>query len=72
MGTDKDQLFENYIHIKEFAELIGKSPKTVQNWVSNGDIPHIKVGSSIMFKKTSVAAWLAAKEKKKNGKTRKL
>ena len=55
-------LFDNLITIKELADYIGVSPKTVQNWVAYRTIPFVRVGGKTRFRKTRIEAWLQTKE----------
>ncbi len=65
MGTDNGQLFENYITVKKFAELVGRKPRTIREWCKAGKVPFIRLeGGSIIFKVSSVDEWLASQEVK--------
>lgn len=35
--------------IRDVAAHFGVTPRTVQRWVSNGDIPHHKIGGALRF-----------------------
>lgn len=37
------------LNIKEAAEYLGVSPKTLYNWISEKKVPYVKVGYSVKF-----------------------
>jgi len=59
-------LFENRIvdllEIGEVAEVLGKSPQTIRNWIARREIPFVRVGNRNMVLKASLEAWLKSKE----------
>ena len=38
-----------YVTKREVAKRLGKSPRTIENWVSQGILPCIKVQRSVLF-----------------------
>ena len=61
-SSKKELLFDNLITIKELADYIGVSPKTVQNWVAYRTIPFMRIGRRTLFRKSRMEAWLQTKE----------
>ncbi|MBF0440691.1 MAG: helix-turn-helix domain-containing protein [Oligoflexales bacterium] len=62
-----NQLFENQLglmSVEDLARELGKSPKTIRNWVSKRQIPFVDIGRSVRFMRESIEAWLKSKEKK--------
>ena len=60
--SEKKPLFDNLITIKELADYIGVSPKTVQNWVAYRTIPFMRIGRRTLFRKSRIETWLQTKE----------
>jgi len=58
MGEKSDQ-----IRIKEVADILDVSEKTVYRMASEGEIPAFKIGGSWRFKRTEITEWL---EKQRN------
>ena len=51
---------ENFIGKNEVADRLGKTLRTVDNWMREGRIPFYKIGRSVCFKWSEVEAHLAA------------
>ena len=60
--SEKELLFDNLITIRELADYIGVSPKTIQNWVAYRTIPFLRIGKRTLFRKSRIEAWLQTKE----------
>lgn len=52
----------NYISIKDLAELIDVSPKTIHRQIDKEELKAIKVGSIYRIHKKDALAWLEEKE----------
>ena len=61
-ALEKEELFDNLITIRELADYIGVSPKTVQNWVAYRTIPFVRVGGKTRFRRSRIETWLQTKE----------
>ena len=48
----------NYLKLNELADYIKVSKSTVYKWCSNGQIPYIKTGKLLLFKKDAIDLWL--------------
>jgi len=43
---------------EQMAQILQVSPGTLRNWVSQGFIPHIKIGRAVRFDPKVIEAWL--------------
>jgi excisionase family DNA binding protein len=50
---------EPFINKEELARRLGKTLRTVDNWMSKGLLPYFKIGRSVAFKWSDVEAHLA-------------
>lgn len=50
---------EKYLTLKEVAELLKLSEKTLYRLAQQGDIPAFKVGGSWRFRTTDIDKWVA-------------
>lgn len=50
---------EPYITKNEVARRLGKTLRTVDNWMKRGILPYYKIGRSVVFKWSDVEATLA-------------
>lgn len=50
---------------REAAEFLGIRPATLQAWTSTGryDIPFLKIGRLVRFKRSALEAWLRKRER---------
>ena len=48
----------NYLNLNELADYIKVSKSTAYKWCSNGQIPYIKTGKLLLFKKDTIDLWL--------------
>ena len=46
------------LNVNEVAELIGLSPTTIYKKAKKGDIPHTRLGGTIIFHRGVIDAWL--------------
>ena len=53
-----------WLTLKQAAELVGVTPRTVQNWIKNGKIRGYQVVGRIRVKRSDVDALYQPKEKK--------
>lgn len=47
-----------YFNLNELASYIKVSKSTAYKWCSNGQIPYIKTGKLLLFKKDAIDLWL--------------
>ena len=47
-----------YLTLNELADYIKVSKSTAYKWCSNGQIPYIKTGKLLLFKKEDIDKWL--------------
>ena len=52
---------------KEVADLLKISPSTLSRLLSSGEIPHYKIGRSIRFSDSQIAAFLEIREVRHEG-----
>jgi excisionase family DNA binding protein len=59
-------LEEALLDTKSAAQLLGVSPRTIQAWVSEQRIPHVKLGvgrrSLTRFRPAALRAWIESQE----------
>ena len=55
---------DEWLTLKQAAELVGVTPRTVQNWIKNGKIKGYQVVGRIRVKQSDVDALYQPKEKK--------
>jgi len=60
---------DKLLNIEEVAEILCVKPATIYGWVSEGYIPHIKLGRLVRFDKVEVIDWVQ-NHKVKGRKTR--
>ena len=54
---------ESLLTLKEVAELLRVSHKTIYYWVHSSEIPHLKVGRHLRFKEREVIEFFETKTK---------
>ena len=47
-----------YFNLNELASYVKMSKSTIYKWCSNGQIPYIKTGKLLLFKKDAIDLWL--------------
>lgn len=52
--SDKPEVFG----IEECASVFDVHPKTIARWVRDGDLPAMKVGGSVVFRRDALDRWL--------------
>lgn len=57
-------LFDNLglVSVEDLAFALGRSPKTIRNWVAKRVIPFVQIQRRVMFRRESIEAWLKRKE----------
>ncbi len=48
------------INIRDAAELLCVSTKTIYRWIASGSLPHVKVGNQYRFSRGELLAWAAS------------
>lgn len=48
----------SYLTLDELKDYIKMSKSTIYKWCSNGQIPYIKTGKLLLFKKDAIDLWL--------------
>jgi phage terminase Nu1 subunit (DNA packaging protein) len=65
MMRDPDPIrLDEFIPAEKLAKAFGVSTQTVLRWREQG-LPYVPVGQKIYFRASSVAVWLASREKTK-------
>lgn len=52
------QYFMELLNVKELSKMLGVNAKTLYQWASLRQIPHIRMSRSIRFDLNEVLAWL--------------
>lgn len=47
-----------FLNLKEVAVYLRMSKSSIYKWCSNGQIPYIKTGKVLLFKKEAIDSWL--------------
>jgi excisionase family DNA binding protein len=47
-----------YLNLTEVADYLKMSKSTIYKWCGNGQIPYIKTGKLLLFKKDAIDSWL--------------
>lgn len=55
---------DKYMNVSELSEYLGQSKDWVYKMVANSKIPHVKTGSNLRFKKSTIDLWLHEKTKR--------
>ena len=55
---DQLALTEKLLTVKELAEMLAISNKTIYNYVARNKIPYFKIESNVRFKPSDIANWL--------------
>ena len=63
-GREMNEIDE-WLTLKQAAELVGVTPRTVQNWIKNGKIKGYQVVGRIRVKRSDVDALYQPKEEKR-------
>lgn len=55
---------KDYLHIDEFADLLGRSLRTLHRWHTRRiGPPRIKIGNLVVYRRVAVEQWLAHNER---------
>lgn len=63
----QNDIEEQLLPVRAVAELLHVKESTIRKWVAQLEIPHMRLGKTIRFRKTEVLQWLEDNAKK--GKT---
>lgn len=50
------------IDAQEAADIVGLSEWSVYNLVRRGEVPHIRIGRRVLFRRSTLLAWLDERE----------
>lgn len=58
-GNEHDE----FLTVEELADRLKIHPGTIYNWISAGtlDIPYVKIGRAVRFRRTQIDAWIDSK-----------
>lgn len=58
------ELFENLglLTVEDLAGSLGRSPKTIRNWVARRELPFVSIKGRTFFRRASIQEWLERKE----------
>lgn len=69
MSADAGRKADRLLTVDEVAAWLQVKPRTIYQWVHEGYIPVIKLGSLVRFDQASILAWV--KKRETPGRTRK-
>lgn len=49
---------ESLMNVARLSEYLKVNSQTIYNWVSQSQIPHIKIGNVLRFKKSDIDGWI--------------
>ena len=49
---------DEFLTVEELAERLKIAPGTIYNWVSRGEIPYVKIGRAVRFRRADIDAWI--------------
>ena len=52
---------EKLLTAKQVSEILEVKPKTVYEWVGKKEIPYVKIGRLVRFKKSEVFQWIESR-----------
>ena len=68
MGDLGSSVLDGYITKSQFAQMFGKTARTIDRWALTGDgPPRVQIGRVVLYSRTSVEAWLKSREKQRRG-----
>lgn len=56
--VDRNQLYPDVMTAQQVANYLQMTRKTIQNWASEGKIPHKKINGTIRYIKSDIEKWL--------------
>ena len=58
--TKQDELrkAKGLLSVRELAAMLSSHPQTIYGWVTEGKLPHVRVGSRVKFDGHVIADWL--------------
>lgn len=56
--NNEGSFFDNLITVEKLSSLLGKSPKTIRNWVSRQEIPFIRIKGKTYFLEDQLRDWV--------------
>ncbi len=66
MGDLGNSVLDGYMTKSQFAQMFGKTARTIDRWALMGDgPPRVQIGRTILYSKASVEAWLKGREKRR-------
>jgi len=63
MQADSEKV-KGLLNIQELSEILGVKVATIYGWVSEGFIPHIKLGRLVRFDLDAIYEWVSKKQRK--------
>jgi excisionase family DNA binding protein len=56
--AEKLRTAKGLLTVQQVAEALGSHPQTIYSWVTEGKLPHVRVGSRVKFDGQVLADWL--------------
>jgi excisionase family DNA binding protein len=59
--VQKLRAFEGLITVRQVSAVLSKDRQTIYRWAWDGRLPHLRIGSRLMFDPARLADWLEAR-----------
>lgn len=59
----RENLPDRYLRPSEAAEYLGLAESTVRNKASKGELPFVKIGAALRFRRSALDTWVAEQNK---------
>jgi excisionase family DNA binding protein len=56
--ADELRSAKGLLSVKQVALALGSHPQTIYGWVTEGKLPHVRIGSRVKFDGHAIADWL--------------
>lgn len=65
-ASDRTNPAPEYLTLPQAAELLNRSPSTIYGLINRKEIPHLKNGKRLSFKRSELVEWLESGRRKTN------
>ncbi|MDA0285133.1 MAG: helix-turn-helix domain-containing protein [Planctomycetota bacterium] len=61
-GNDSQQMLSPLLTVREAANVLRISERTLWSLTNSGDLPSVRVGRSVRYDQSDLAAWIASRK----------